>query len=138
MSRQCYATDGLVEYLLDYSREREPQSVTVSLAVTPADELDIPTLAGETPVFTHFYVPQAGSSINAVFGMDLGTPVGQTKGRFVSHPEGELDISETDDLHSVVFVAVPPWDRDSLAAFDRSGRRLELKLLDVEPPEEAL
>jgi hypothetical protein len=70
--------------------------------------------------------------------MDLGTPIGQTKGRFVSHPEGGLDVSETDDLHAVVFVAVPPWDRDSIAAFDRSGRRLQLDVLDVEPPEEAL
>jgi proteasome lid subunit RPN8/RPN11 len=138
MTEECYATDGLVEYLLDYAREREPQSVTVSLGVTPAEALDLPEVSPETPVFTHFYMPQAGSSVNAVFGMDLGTPIGQTKGRFVSHPEGGLDVSETDDLHAVVFVAVPPWDRDSIAAFDRSGRRLQLDVLDVEPPEEAL
>jgi proteasome lid subunit RPN8/RPN11 len=138
MTEECYATDGLVEYLLDYAREREPQSVTVSLGVTPAEALDLPEVSPETPVFTHFYMPQAGSSVNAVFGMDLGTPIGQTKGRFVSHPEGGLDVSETDDLHAVVLVAVPPWDRDSLAAFDRSGRRLQLEVLDVEPPEEAL
>jgi len=138
MSEHCYATAGLVEYLLEYAREREPQSVTISLAVTPAGELGVPDLPDETPVFTHFYVPQAGSSVNAVFGMDLGTPAGQTKGRFVSHPNGGLDVSKTDDLHASVFVAVPPWDRDSLAAFDRSGRRLNLAVLDVEPPEEAL
>jgi len=83
-------------------------------------------------------VPEAGGSVNAVFGMDLGTPAGQTRGRFVSHPNGGLDVSKTDDLHAVVFVAVPPWDRDSLAVFDRSGRRLNLAVLDVEPPEEAL
>ena len=138
MTKQCYATAGLVEYLLDHAREREPQSVTVSLAVTPAGELDITALPEETPVFTHFYVPEAGGSVNAVFGMDLGTPAGQTKGRFVSHPNGNLDVSKTDDLHAVVFVAIPPWDRESLAAFDRSGRRLTLEVLDVEPPEELL
>jgi hypothetical protein len=138
MTEHCYATTGLVEYLLDYAREREPQSVTVSLAVTPAGEIGASTLPEETPVFTHFYVPEAGGSVNAVFGMDLGTPAGQTKGRFVSHPKGDLDVSETDDLHAVVFVAVPPWDCGSLAAFDRSGRRLTLEVLDVEPPEEVL
>jgi hypothetical protein len=69
--------------------------------------------------------------------MDLGTPVGQTQGRFVSHPSGRLDVSETDDLHEVVFVAIPPWNRESIGAFDRSGRRKDLTLLDVEPPEES-
>jgi len=32
---------------------------------------------------------------------------------------------------------VPPWDRDSIGIFDRSGRRKDLTLLDVEPPEES-
>lgn len=138
MTDRRYATEGLVEYLLEYASDRDPDPVTVSLDVTPAGELGVDELPAETPVFTHFYVPQAGSSVNFVFGVDLGTPPGQTKGRFVSHPSGELDVSRTDDLHAVVFVAVPPWDRDSLAVFDRSGRRLELEVLDVEPPEEVL
>jgi hypothetical protein len=133
-----YATAGLVEVLLDYAAEREPESVTISLAVTPAAELPDANLAPETPVFTHFYLPSAGESVTAVFGMDLGTPAGQTQGRFVSHPQGELDVARTDDLHAVIFVAVPPWDRDSIAAFDRSGRHIELRVLDVEPPEEPI
>jgi hypothetical protein len=87
-------------------------------------------------VFTHFYLPSAGSSVNAVFGVDLGTPVAQTAGRFVSHPQGRLDVSKRDDLHAVVFVAVPPWDDDSVAAFDRHGARQDLSILDVEPPAE--
>jgi len=45
-------------------------------------------------------------------------------------------VSKRDDLHEVIFVAVPPWDEESLAAFDRSGREKELTILDVEPPEE--
>lgn len=135
---QCYVTDGLVEYLLEYAGDRDPQSVTLSLDTTPAGELDVSTLDPETPVFTHMYLPQAGSSVNAVFGMDLGTPLGQTDGRFVSHPDGRLDVSETDDLHAVVFVAVPPWDRESVRAFDRSGRRLQVETLAVEPPDGAL
>ncbi|MCU4718990.1 hypothetical protein [Halapricum hydrolyticum] len=133
-----YITEGLLEYLLEYAGDRDPQSVTVSLDSTPAGELGVDDVDPETPVFTHVYLPQAGSSVNAVFGMDLGTPVGQTDGRFVSHPTGELSVSETDDLHAVVFVAVPPWDRESLAAFDRSGRRLPVEVLAVEPPEGVL
>ena len=131
-------TRGLAETLLRFGRERDPESVTIALSVRPAAELDGADLDEETPVFTHFYLPNAGRSVNAVFGMDLGTPTGQIQGRFVSHPAGELSISETDDLAEVVFVAVPPWDRSSLAAFDRSGRRQDLTLIDAEPPEESV
>ncbi len=131
-----YATRGLIDSLLRQASEREPDSVTISLAVTRADQLDEADLPAETPVFTHFYLPQAGSSVNAVFGVDLGTPVGQTSGRFVSHPRGDLALSKRDDLHAVVFVAVPPWDRDSIAVFDRHGARQDLTVLDIEPAEE--
>jgi hypothetical protein len=136
-----YATQGLVETLLRLAREEDPDSVTISLSVTPAGDLpaaDIEDddLPPDTPVFTHFYLPETGGSVNAVFGMDLGTPAGQTEGRFVSHPLGDLSVSKTDDLHEVVFVAIPPWDTDSIAAFDRSNNRQPLRLLDVEPPEE--
>lgn len=135
-----YITRGLATTLLRFARERDPDSVTIALSVTPAGDLDGAGAAVDdgTPVFTHFYLPNAGESVGAVFGMDLGTPVGQTQGRFVSHPTGELSVSETDDLHEVVFVAIPPWDEESLAAFDRSGRRQDLELLDAEPPEESV
>jgi hypothetical protein len=136
-----YATAGLVETLLRLAREREPESVTILLAITRAEELPVPDggedpLPPEAPVFTHFYLPEAGGSVNAVFGMNLGTPAGQTQGRFVSHPDGRLGVSETDDLHEVVFVAVPPWDQEAIAAFDRSGVQKQLEILDVAPPEE--
>ncbi len=131
-----YATRGLAQTLLRMASESEPESTTVPLAVTRAGEIPDADLDPETPVFTHFYMPDAGASVNAVFGVDLGMPVGQTQGRFVSHPQGDLGVSTTDDLHEVVFVAVPPWDDESFAAFDHRGRRRELRLLDVEPPEE--
>jgi len=130
-----YVTRGLVETLLRLAREAEPDDVTISLAVTRAEELPDADLPPETPVFTDFYLPSAGGSVNAVFGMDLGTPAGQTQGRFVSHPHGEMGVSEADDLHEVVFVAVPPWDEDAFGAFDRAGRRKDVTVLDVEPPE---
>ncbi|MFB6178671.1 MAG: hypothetical protein ABEI77_02975 [Halorientalis sp.] len=130
-------TRGLVETLLRFGRERDPESVTIALSVRPAGELDGVDLTDDTPVFTHFYLPSAAESVNAVFGMDLGTPTGQVQGRFVSHPSGALSISERDDLAEVVFVAVPPWERSSFAAFDRSGRRSELTVVDADLPDES-
>lgn len=145
-----YATRGLVDSLLRQAADREPDSVTIPLAATPAGELydeSLPApadtqvdpateLTASTPVFTHFYMPNSGGSVSAVFGVDLGTPAGQTQGRFVSHPQGRLRLEQTDDFHALVFVAVPPWETDSLAVFDRSGSRQDLTILDVEPPEE--
>lgn len=131
-----YLTSGLADTLLRLAREGEPDAVTVPLAVTRAGELPEAEPSGDVPVFTHFYLPRTEDSVSAVFGVDLGTPAGQTPGLFVSHPRGELDVSERDDLREVVFVAVPPWDRDSLAAFDRRGRRREFSVVAVEPPEE--
>ena len=133
-----YVTRGLVETLLRLSREAEPDDVTISLAVTPAGEIPETELDPKTPVFTDFYLPSAGGSVNAVFGMDLGTPAGQTQGRFVSHPGGYMGVSKVDDLHEVIFVAIPPWDIDSFGAFDRAGRRKDVTILDVEPPQESL
>jgi hypothetical protein len=131
-----YATRGLVETLLRMGNERDPESTTISLAVTNAGEIPEADLDPETPVFTHFYLPNAGGSVNAVFGVDLGTPVGQTQGRFVSHPRGELRLTKRDDFHEVIFIAVPPWTDDDIAVFDRSGTEQELTILDVEPPQE--
>ncbi|WP_324662262.1 hypothetical protein [Haloarcula sediminis] len=133
-----YVTRGLVETLLGMAQEAEPDGVTISLAVTRAEELPEADLDPETPVFTDFYLPSAGSSVNAVFGMDLGTPAGQTQGRFVSHPDGYMGVSKLDDLHEVIFVAIPPWDDESFGAFDRSGRTVDVEILDIEPPEESL
>lgn len=132
-----YATSGLADALLDLAREAEPESVTISLATTPAGEFT-DSLPPETPVFTHFYFPEAGRSLSAVFGMDLGMPAGQTQGRFVSHPQGRLELARTDDLHGVVFVAVPPWERNDLAVFSRNGIEQSLDLVDAEPPVESL
>ena len=131
-----YATRGLVESLLRSAAEADPDEVSISISVTRAEELPDADLPPETPVFTHFYMPEAGGSVNFVFGVELGTPAGQTQGRFVSHPNGELRVRQTDDFKELVFVAVPPWDTDSVAVFDRRGREQPLELLDVEPPEE--
>lgn len=131
-----YITSGLVSVLLDFACENDPESVSIGLTVTRARELTdtADTLAPDIPVFTHFYLPDAGGSVNAVFGVDLGTP--RTQGRFVSHPTGTRDLTLTDDLHEIVFVAVPPWE--DLVAFDRKGQRQSLTVLDAEPPTESV
>jgi hypothetical protein len=132
-----YATVGLVTALLEIAEDRSPNDVTIAVTTTPADEFEPPLdLPPETPVFTDLYLPGTGGSVAAVFGMDLGTPA--SDGRFVSHPDGRLEVRQTDDLHEVVFVGVPPWERTDIAAFDRRGRGRPLELLDVEPPVESL
>jgi len=132
-------TRGLVTALLELAEETDPDELSVSLAVTPGAELDGEAdLPADAPVFTHFYPPEAGGSLAAVFGVDLSIPAGQTQGRFLSHRNGYLGLSKTDDLHETVLVAVPPWDESSLAAFDRAGRRRPLDIVDAEPPTESL
>ncbi|WP_254837587.1 hypothetical protein [Natronomonas marina] len=126
-----YITRGLLTALLDLGADRDPSSVTVSLAVTAAGELDA-DLPAEASVFTDMYLPDTGESVTAVFGMDLSTP--GSAGRFVTHPEGPLALTKRDDLHEVVFVAVPPYDDDCVGAFDRSGEQLPIDVLDVAPP----
>ena len=130
-----YITRGLLTVLLELGADRDPDSVTVSLVVTPAADLDvdIPTSAA---VFTDLYLPETGDSVTAVFGMDLSTP--EAAGRFITHPDGQLALTERDDLHEVVFVAVPPYEDDSVAAFDRSGDSVPVDVLDVAPPEGTL
>jgi len=132
-----YITSGLIEVLLDMAAEAEPESVTVVVAPTPAGEFDVdPGVPAETPVLTHFYMPEAGGSVSAVFGMDLGTPAGRGRARFVSHPQGPAHTTERDEHAAAVLVAVPPWE--TLRAFDRSGARLDLDIVDAEPPRETL
>jgi len=132
-----HVTRDLLTVLLERAADAEPQGANVPLAATPAGEF--PTelgLAPDTPVLTHFYLPDVGDSVSSVFGIDLGTPAGSGRARFVSHPEGGLKLRQTDDLAAVVLVAVPPWDDDCVAAFDRSGRGLPLDVIDAAPPEE--
>ena len=89
-------------------------------------------------MFTHLFLPAAGQSVRAVFGVDLGRPSGRGRGRFVSHPQGPLALTREDDLAPVVLVAVPPWEPEHVTAFDRSGRVLDLSVVDAEPPVERL
>lgn len=125
-----YATGALLDGLLTIASDRDPDDVSIALATTDARDLDV-DLAPDTRVLTDFYFPDTGDSVSAVFGVDLSTP--GSAGRFVSHPDGDHRLSKTDDLHGVVLVAVPPWDRESVRAYDRRGREQELRTLEVVP-----
>ncbi|MFB6168831.1 MAG: hypothetical protein ABEJ43_08290 [Haloferacaceae archaeon] len=134
-----YATAGLVEALLDRARAADPEPANVVLDATPAGAFDEKLgIDDDRPVLTHLYLPEAGGSVRAVFGIDLGRPAGRGTARFVSHPQGPSALTREDDLAAVVLVAVPPWEVESLDAFARSGRRLSLTILDAEPPVESL
>ncbi|GAA0673879.1 hypothetical protein ACFQDG_08350 [Natronoarchaeum mannanilyticum] len=148
-----YVTKGLLDVLLELADDEDPEAISAALAVTPAGELDWSTtsdgatesdslidtagaadLDPGTSVFTDLFLPQERRSVNAVFGMNMTIPPHQTQGRFLSHPLGRLEVTKEDDLHEVVLVAVPPWDGDAVAAFDRRGRRRKLIVLDAAPP----
>jgi hypothetical protein len=136
-----YVTRALVDVLLDLASDADPNDVTTGVSVTPASELEgADAIPPETPVFTDFFLPDPDNSVNAVFGVDLSTPARQAQGRFVSHPVGELEVTRRDHLAEVIFVAVPPWGPDdrSFAAFDRSGNRRTLEIIDASPPGQSL
>ena len=127
-----YITDALLELLLERARDREPQSVSIKLAVEPAKKLDLATeIDPETPVFADYYFPTAGDSITAVFGMDFSIPPGQTQGIFISHPQGPLAATERDEFAERVIIAVPPWKPENVAAFDRSGNEYTITVVSV-------
>ena len=134
-----YVTRDLLTVLRERAASEDPDEVNVRLSATPAGEFETDLgLDPETPVVTHFTLPSVGGSVSSVFGVDLGTPAGDGGARFVSHPDGFLGVSRTDDLAGVVIVAVPPYDDDSVAAFDRSGDGVELAVVDAEPPTESV
>lgn len=134
-----YLTRGLLDVLLEMASESEPEAVTVVLAPTAAGEFDADLgVDPSTPILTHFYLPDAGRSVSAVFGVDLGTPAGRGRARFLSHPQGPPEPTEEDDFAAVIVVAVPPWRTEDVRAFDRSGTRLDVELVDAEPPDESL
>ncbi|PCR91539.1 MPN domain-containing protein [Natrinema ejinorense] len=136
-----YVTRALVDVLLDLASDADPDDVTTGVSITPASELEgADGLPEAMPVFTDFFLPDPGNAVNAVFGVDLSTPARQAQGRFISHPVGELEVTRRDDLAEIVFVAVPPWEVDdgSFAAFDRSGKRQPLEIVDASPPGQSL
>ncbi|GAA0542106.1 hypothetical protein ABNG02_12980 [Halorubrum ejinorense] len=134
-----YVTRDLLTVLRERAASEDPDEVNLRLSATPAGDFESDTgLDPETPVLTHFTLSSVGGSVSSVFGVDLGTPAGEGGARFLSHPDGFLGVSRTDDLAAVVLVAVPPYDGDSVAAFDRSGEGVELAVVDAAPPTESV
>ena len=132
-----YATRGLVTMLLERAADAEPSEVNAVLDATPAEDFETDlAVDGATPVLSHVYLPAAGRAVSDVFGVDLGTPAGRGRARFLTHPQGPASLTRRDDLAGVVLLAVPPWE--DVTAFDRRGRRLPLTVIDAEPPAESL
>jgi hypothetical protein len=132
-----YVAADLLEALCELAAKRDPDRVSVPLGVTPPDRLEEAEPA-DGPVFTHFYLPDTGRSVRAVFGVDLGTPSGSTPGIFHGHADGRRELTKRDELRQVCFVAVPPWEPTEVVAIDRRGRRRPLHVLDVTVPEESV
>lgn len=134
-----HITRDLLTVLLEHAAELEPSAASVQLTSTPAGEFEANLQVDpETPILTHFTLPDVGGSVNEVFGVELGTPAGRGRARFVSHPDGNPELTKADDLAAVVFVAIPPWGRDDVVAYDRRGTRIELSVVDTAPPEETV
>lgn len=128
---RVHLTRDLLTVLLERADATEPGTVSIQLAVESAGDLGIDGLDPETPVFSTFYLPDAGRSVEAVFGLNVAVPPGQTPGLFISHPTGPLAVTTGDDIAERVIVAVPPWDENHVASFTRGGRRCELRLHPV-------
>ncbi len=113
-----------------YGAPRPNDDVTTSLAVTPA-RASRPTAGrvSRCPFSLALSASRAG-----VFGVDLGTPAGQTQGRFVSHPEGYMGVSTTDDLQSDLR-RHPAVGYRHLRSPRQSRASAGCHALDVEPPE---
>lgn len=132
-----YVTRGLRDLLLERAADAEPSQVNVVLDATPAADFESGLeLDPAAPVLSHVYFPAAGRAVSDVFGVDLGTPAGNGRARFLTHPQGPATLTRRDDLAGVVLLAVPPWEE--VLAFDRRGRRLSLTVVDAEPPVESL
>lgn len=130
-------TRDLLSVLCERAEQSDPESVSITLDTTPAASLvgETAGIDSATPVLTHFYLPSAGASVSAVFGMELSRPRGRA--RFLSHPDGSPGVSERDDLAARILVTVPPYDPAGVRAYDRHGREDSLRVVDAAPPEEA-
>ncbi len=127
-----FISSGLLDGLLSLAAMNEDTSLSVPLIATPVSELDVSEVPDEAVVFTDFYLPDSAASVSSVFGVDLGTPTVRTDGRFISHPDHYLGISVTDDFHQIMIIAVPPWNQESVGAFTRDNKQVELSVIDVE------
>lgn len=131
-SSDVYISRPLARYLLDRADEADPQKV--SLLLTTTDGATIAAAPDDADVFTGFYLDGVQAPLRRVFGVNLGIPPGQTAGRFISHPEGDRGVRLTDDLHSIIFVGIPPWTPDDIEAYGGAGGRRDVRVIDVDLP----
>ncbi len=164
MSRETIRiTRPLLSVLLELAADADPRPVNILLVASSASELEptpdemaarragsetrtssgrkrvhdiaLSDVDPETPVYSDFYFPDVGNAVRNVFGVDLGTPAGQSHGRFLSHPKGDPEMSVRDDLHAVVLVAVPPWTAANVSAYERQSSPCSLDVVAAGTPE---
>lgn len=157
VSPPLHVTAPLLSVLLEIAADAEPDPANVHLIATPAGDLEplsgsapdseplaedgdakrrpLADLDPSTPVYSDFYFPEVGNSLHFVFGVDLGTPAGQSRGRFLSHPDGNPDVTMRDDLAAAMLVAVPPWQPANVAAYDRDSTVRELAIVEGGTPD---
>lgn len=130
MNNTIYISQELIKTLLDIAERSDPKKISIGLCVNKAESLNLDNIPGKTPIFNDFYFP-SGKSLKKIFGVDISTPPMSTQGRFISHPSGFSKLSKRDNFHEIVFIAVPPWDQDSVKVFDRSGKNYELNIIEI-------
>ena len=149
-SQPIYVTRPLLSVLLELAADAEPNQANVQIVASAAGDLEglppedsvatarsgrLADLDPATPIYSDFYFPDVGNALDFVFGVDLGTPAGQSHGRFLSHPDGNPDLSIRDDLHATVLVAVPPWRPENVAVYDRDSTRRDMEIVEAGTPD---
>ena len=115
-----YITRGLFDALLEMAAAADPDDISVVLASTPVGEFEggIDSdldLDADTAVLTHFYFPETSGSVNAVFGVDLGTPAGQGRARVLHPPDRRTAGGRGDNSCARLLFPVPPRDQEAIS-----------------------
>lgn len=128
-SNKIFITADLLETVLDIASRSAPKKTSIGLTSEKSKDLDLKNVCDNKDVFHDFYFP-SGKSINEIFGMDISTPPTSTQARFISHPSGYDKIMKKDELHKIIFIAVPPWDKKSTKVYNRNGKEYDLVIID--------
>lgn len=128
-SNNVFIIEDLLDTLLDLASRSDPRKISIGLASENSKNLDLKNIPSNIEVFYDFYYP-SGKSIKEVFGMDISTPPSSTQARFISHPSGYTKIMKEDELHRIIFIAVPPWTKESIKVYNRNGEEYNLEIID--------
>lgn len=126
---KIFITSDLLDTLLDLASKSSPKKISIGLTSEKSKKLDLKNISNDKEVFYDFYFPSA-KSIKDIFGMDISTPPSSTQARFISHPSGYAKIMKNDELHKIIFIAVPPWDKESVKVYNRNSEEYDLEIIN--------